>query len=152
MASSKKTARPRASAGKAATKRAPTKAVAPRRASVDRAAPQRASAAALVIPDAMKPIVDAFAGVKAVSVEKGWGSNSVALKTRGKIFAMLVRGDLVLKLPGLTVDGIVAAHGARRFDPRGDGRVMKEWLVVPPNLRDRVKLAREAFEFVAAGT
>ena len=143
MAAAKKTTRRRAAARSTAATKA-----APRRAATKSAGTK----AGLVIPDSMQPIVDAFAGVKAVSVEKGWGSNSVALKTRGKIFAMLVRGDLVLKLPGLTVDGIVAAHGARRFDPRGDGRVMKEWLVVPAGLRDRVKLAREAFEFVAAGT
>src|SRR5262249_19370657 len=47
----------------------------------------------LVIPPLLKPVVDAFVKTKGVTVEKGWGSNSVALKTRGKIFAMLVRGD-----------------------------------------------------------
>jgi hypothetical protein len=105
----------------------------------------------VVIPTLMKPVVAAFSGSKAVTVEKGWGSNSVALKTRGKIFAMLVRGDLVFKLPSARVDELVGGGGGKRFDPRHDGREMKEWLVVPLSARDRVKLARQAFEFVSAG-
>jgi len=102
----------------------------------------------LEIPPLLKPVVDEFSGTKGVTVEKGWGSDSVALKTRGKIFAMLVRGDLVFKLPSATVDRLVEA-GAKRFDPRNDGRVMKEWVVLALNHRNRVKLAREACEFVS---
>ena len=77
-----------------------------------------------------------------------FGSN--ALKVKGKIFAMLVRGDLVLKLPRARVDELVH-EGAKRFDPRRDGREMKEWVVLPVNAAGRVGLAREAFDFVSGG-
>ena len=115
-----------------------------------RSAPKKASPAELVIPASMKPMVAAVEKLKGVTVEKGWGSSSVALKVRGKVFAMLVREGLVFKLPASRVDALVAALGAARFDPRGDGRVMKEWLVLPPEAKDRVALAREALEFVGA--
>src|SRR5215510_4290785 len=87
----------------------------------------------VVVPALMQPVVAAVANARGVTVEKGWGANSVALKTRGKIFVMLVRGDLVFKLPRASVDERVGAGGAKRFDPRHDGREMKEWLVVPLN-------------------
>jgi hypothetical protein len=103
-----------------------------------------------VVPASLKSVVAAVAGTAGVTVEKGWGSNSVALKVRGKIFAMLVRGDLVFKLPVATVDRLVAG-GAKRFDPRGDGRVMKEWVVLAVTAPGRVGLAREALAFVAGG-
>lgn len=52
------------------------------------------------------------------------------LKAGGKVFAMLVRGELVVKLPRARVDALVAAGDGRPFDP-GHGRPMKEWLSVP---------------------
>jgi hypothetical protein len=55
---------------------------------------------------------------------KGFGSS--ALKVQGKIFAMLVRGRLVVKLPRQRVDALVASGGGERYDPRRDGRLMKE--------------------------
>jgi len=104
----------------------------------------------VVVPAPMKPVVAAFARSKGVTVEKGWGADSVAIKARGKIFAMLVRGDLVLKLPRDRVDELVH-EGAKRFDPRRDGREMKEWVVLPVNAAGCVGLAREAFDFVSGG-
>src|SRR5207247_2039163 len=80
------------------------------------------------IPQALAPVAAAFAKDKAVTVGKMMAS--VGLKVNEKIFAMLVRGDLVVKLPRARVDELVAARTGKRFDPRRDGRVMKEWLVV----------------------
>ncbi len=76
---------------------------------------------------------------------------STALKTNGKIFAMLARDQLVLKLPRHRVDALIdAGHGAR-FDP-GHGRLMKEWIAVEPSANDDwLSLAREAMAFVASG-
>jgi hypothetical protein len=80
---------------------------------------------------------------------KGFGSSE--LKVHNKIFAMLVRGRLVVKLPRQRVETLVAAGGGERFDPRRDGRLMKEWLVVDPALEEQwLPLAREALEHVAA--
>ncbi|MBS2963186.1 hypothetical protein KGA66_09025 [Actinocrinis puniceicyclus] len=77
-----------------------------------------------------------------------FGAN--ALKTGGKIFAMLVRGSLVLKLPRGRVDALVDAGEGTRFDPRG-GRPMTEWLVLDPgSTLDWSPLADEAMQYVGA--
>lgn len=90
-------------------------------------------------------------GVAAPSDEplarRGFGADE--LKVRGKIFAMLTRGRLVVKLPQARVDALIAAGDGERFDPRRDGRLMKEWLVVAPKADARwLDLAREALAFV----
>ena len=74
-----------------------------------------------------------------------FGSN--ALKVNRKIFAMLVRGDLVLKLPRARVDELVESGRGTPFDA-GKGRPMKEWLVVRAPERAWLALAREAHAFV----
>ena len=75
-----------------------------------------------------------------------FGSN--ALKIGGKIFAMLVRGCLVVKLPRKRVDELVAAGEGTRFDPRG-GRPMTEWLMLDPaSAQGWLPLAAEAMQFV----
>ena len=110
--------------------------------------PARARAP-VVVPDSLKSLVAAFAGVKGVTLERGWGADSVVLKTGGKIFVMWVRDELVFKVPAARAAEVVSAHGAKLFDPRRDGRLMKEWVVVPTGFRDRSKLAHEALAFVA---
>lgn len=77
---------------------------------------------------------------------------SSGLKVHRKIFAMLVRGMLVVKLPRLRVDALVAAGAGERFDPRHDRRLMKEWVAIESTSEeDWLSLAREAMEFVAMG-
>lgn len=79
--------------------------------------------------------------------KRAFGATS--LKTDGKIFAMLVKGRLVVKLPAARVTGLVEDGAGERFDP-GKGRVQKEWLVVfaddPATWRS---FATEAEAFVA---
>ena len=81
---------------------------------------------------------------------KGFGSD--ALKVRGKIFAMLSsQGRLVVKLPRQRVDALVASGDGERFDPRRDGRMMKEWLALAPTSSlEWLPLAHEARAFVAS--
>ena len=80
--------------------------------------------------------------------KKGFGSSE--LKIHNKIFAMLVRDKLVVKLPKTRVDALVASGEGERFDPRHDGRLMKEWVVVGPMSKEEwLPLAREAMEFAA---
>jgi hypothetical protein len=59
--------------------------------------------------------------------QRAFGATS--LKTEGKIFAMLVKGRLVVKLPAARVSELVERGAGERFDP-GHGRIQKEWLAV----------------------
>jgi hypothetical protein len=79
--------------------------------------------------------------------QQAFGSTS--LKTNGKIFAMLVKGHLVVKLDGRRVDELVNAGVGQRFDP-GHGRLQREWLDVESASDDVwLDLATEAEKFVA---
>ena len=101
-------------------------------------------------------LVEAFAGAPDVTspfedptAQRGFGSS--ALKVKGKIFAMLVNDRLVVKLSKARVDEMVATGDGERFDPRHDGREMKEWLVVAPGQEDEwLALAQEAMRYVAS--
>jgi hypothetical protein len=78
----------------------------------------------------------------------GFGG-SEGLRVSGKIFAMLVRGELVVKLPAVRVEELAASGVGRRFDP-GHGRLMKQWATVPPSAAARWgALVDEARAFVA---
>ena len=96
-------------------------------------------------------VVEAFTGMRGVTTGKMMASPG--LRVRGKIFAMLVRHALVVKLPAQRVQELVAAGKGRQFDPRGDGRLMREWVVVErPDDPPWLELAREAHRFVARAT
>jgi len=85
-------------------------------------------------------------------VNEGTGFGSTpGLRVGTKIFAMLRRDELVVKIPKERVDELVAAGRGSRFDPRNDGRLMKEWVTVP--IRHKAEwegLTAEAHRFVAS--
>jgi hypothetical protein len=85
-------------------------------------------------------------------VAEGTGFGSApGLRIKGKIFAMLVKGQLVVKLPKDRVDELVSAGAGAQFDP-GHGRLMKEWAsVAPDSSEDWERLAGEALTFVGSG-
>jgi hypothetical protein len=76
---------------------------------------------------------------------------SAALRTHTRIFAMLVRGNLVVKLPAPRVDALIAAGAGERYEP-GPGRRMKEWVSLEPASTDDtwLRLATEALDFVGS--
>lgn len=76
---------------------------------------------------------------------------SYGLKVKGKIFAMLVRGQMVVKLPRHRVDEMVEGGKGERFDP-GHGRLMKEWVVILTDKKSWVDIAKEAYRFVKSET
>jgi hypothetical protein len=81
----------------------------------------------------------------------GAGFGRSALRFQNKIFAMLVRGRLVLKLPVARVDALVASGDGIRFDAN-KGTPMKEWLSLDPESGlPWLPLAREALEHAQAG-
>jgi TfoX/Sxy family transcriptional regulator of competence genes len=83
------------------------------------------------------------------SNDRRFGSSG--LKFRQKIFAMLVNGRLVVKLPRSRVDALVASGDGEPFDPKKNGQVMKEWITIEPTSAEEwLPLAKEALEFVAS--
>jgi hypothetical protein len=69
------------------------------------------------------------------------------LRFHTKIFAMFVRGRLVVKLPKARVDELVGDGDGVRFDAN-KGTPMKEWFALDPaSERSWPDLAREALEY-----
>lgn len=78
---------------------------------------------------------------------KGFGSTG-QVKVDGKIFAMLVKGKLVVKLPRVQVDALVDSGDGERFDA-GKGVPMREWFALSPtSTKPWIALAKQAMEFV----
>ena len=93
-------------------------------------------------PDITSPLNDPLP-------KKGFGSSG--LRIHKKIVAMLVKDKLVVKLPKLRVDALLASGYGERFDPRRDGKLMKEWIALEPTFQEEwLSLAKEAMEFVAS--
>lgn len=107
-----------------------------------------AATADLGLDPAFAPIAQAFAKDGDVSLGKMFGS--VGLKVNGKVFAMVVKGRFVAKLPKSRVDELVGAGRGEQFDP-GHGKLMKEWVSVPSGKALWLELAREAHRFVKGG-
>lgn len=95
-------------------------------------------------------LVAAFARAPHVSRPgEGHGFGSNALRIRGKVFAMLVRGHLVVKLPKGRVDSLVRSGNGVRFDAN-KRTPMKEWFSLDPACDlEWGPVAREAMEFVS---
>jgi hypothetical protein len=89
--------------------------------------------------------------MKVAGVTAGTMFGARALKIQDKVFAMLVKGDLVVKLPRERVEQMVSSSSGRRFDP-GHGRLMREWVAIPLGLKASwPRLVREAKDFVGHG-
>ncbi len=85
-----------------------------------------------------------------VTAGTGFGNNP-GLRVDGRIFAMLVRGRLVVKLPAARVAESIERGTGERLE-MGDGRRMREWLsVAVEGASDWPRLVEEAFAFVARG-
>ncbi len=94
------------------------------------------------------PVIEAFAGDRKVRQGKMFGS--VGLKVNGKVFAMVVKGRLVVKLPKERVDELVASGNGEYFDP-GHGKLMREWIAIARAQPPWVELAKEAHRYVKGG-
>jgi hypothetical protein len=98
--------------------------------------------------DRFEDLVDEFTGVEGVTPPRGGsGFGRSALRFQGKIFAMFVRGRLVVKLPAERVEALIAAGEGLHFDAN-KGTPMREWLSVDPaGDRPWLPLATEALDF-----
>jgi hypothetical protein len=93
-------------------------------------------------------VVDELVGSPGVTPpRRGSGFGRSALRWENKIFAMLVRGRLVLKLPASRVDALVGGGHGVHFDAN-KGTPMKEWFSLDPESDlSWPPLAREALDF-----
>ncbi len=90
---------------------------------------------ASAVPASFAPVVSAFARDQSVTRGKMFSSSNV-LSVNGKIFAMLVKGKLVVKLPKQRVDELVAARVGTYVDP-GHGRLHEAMDLDQPRPIDR---------------
>ena len=93
-------------------------------------------------------VVDRLIGSPGVTPPRGGsGFGRSALRWEGKIFAMLVRGRLVVKLPAARVDALTGDGYGVPFDAN-KGTPMKEWFSLDPaSGLPWLPLAQEALEF-----
>jgi TfoX/Sxy family transcriptional regulator of competence genes len=87
----------------------------------------------------------AFAKKPLVTQGKMFGST--AMKVDGKVFAMVVKGKFVAKLPATRIAVLIKEVDAENFDP-GHGKLMKEWVAVSNHHHLWLNLATEAYQFV----
>jgi len=106
------------------------------------------SAGAVGPDERYEDLVDELIGAAGVTPPQGGGGfGRSALRYQGKIFAMLVRGRLVVKLPARRVDALVEAGEGVHFDAN-KGTPMREWLSLDPGSgQDWLALAGEALDF-----
>lgn len=103
-----------------------------------------------MVEEHLAALVEEFAGypdveVPGASSRRRFGSD--ALKVNGSIFAMVVGGQLVVKLPRERVDALIVDGTGASFEAR-EGRPMKEWVrVVVEDQRTWITLAHEALVF-----
>jgi hypothetical protein len=105
-------------------------------------------AAAGGLAERFEDLVDALVGIDGVTPPRaGSGFGRGGLRYQNKIFAMLVRGRLVLKLPAERVDALVTSGAGDRFDAN-KGTPMREWFsLAPDSALPWLPLAGEALEF-----
>ncbi len=93
-------------------------------------------------------LIDGLLGSDGVTPPRGGGGfGRSAVRFQDKIFVMLVRGRLVLKLPADRIDELITAGDGIRFDAN-KGTPMREWFSLDPGSGlPRLALAREALDY-----
>ncbi len=93
-------------------------------------------------------VIDSLVGQPRITQAKMFGAT--VLKVGGKVFSMVHKGRLVVKLPAERVAALIKSGDGAPFDP-GHGKLMKEWVAVKPMAKSVwIKLAEEARDFVGS--
>jgi hypothetical protein len=82
----------------------------------------------------------------------GWGKDNIVAKLGKRMFLLFIQEELVVKLPRARVEQVILEGKGSPFDPRRNGRVMKEWVVFAKNSTDWGAFAREALNFARKGS
>jgi hypothetical protein len=99
-------------------------------------------------PPEFEGVVAQFRSDSRVTREQRFSSRNV-LSVSGKIFAMYVRGEFVVKLPRERAESLLSSGAAKSWGP-GTGRIMKEWVAIVSGPGSWPSLAREANEYVGS--
>jgi TfoX/Sxy family transcriptional regulator of competence genes len=101
--------------------------------------------------DRFEELLGEFSDTDGVTLPHGGsGFGRSALRYQGKIFAMFVRGDLVVKLSEQRVDELVEAGHGERFTAN-KGTPMREWFAAAPDCPlPWSQLATDALTFARA--
>jgi TfoX/Sxy family transcriptional regulator of competence genes len=93
-------------------------------------------------------VIKALIGERGITQSRMFGSTGLTI--HGKVFVILYKGRLVLKLPKDHVETLVQAGQGDYFDP-GHGRISKGWVSIKPEAQaDWLSLSQEAKAFVAS--
>jgi hypothetical protein len=93
-------------------------------------------------------LVEVLAGHDGAELADGRGFGSGTLQVRGRIFAMVSGGRVILKLPAARVSELVSSGNGVAVDA-GRGRPMREWIALSDGATTlSLELAREALAFV----
>ena len=93
-------------------------------------------------------LCDEYAGMSGVTVpDGGSGFGSNAIKINKSIFAMMVDGRLIVKLPAERVAELISSGDGLPFDA-GKGKPMKEWVGLTVGADDCRELVAEAMTYV----
>ena len=70
-----------------------------------------------------------------------------SLKTSKKMFALFSKGNYVVKLPKDRVQELIESGIGLPYDP-GNGKIMKEWVIIPSKLSKKwISFTEEAMKF-----
>jgi len=99
----------------------------------------------------MKDYEGLVAGLPQAKLGKMFGLPALMVGKKSLSCFEIKTGSAVFKLPSPTREAALALAGAHLYDPAGQGRAMKEWIVVPAaHSTQWAKFAEAAYKYLTA--